>query len=166
MEQTEINCSSDEPAKLESNTLETKQQAHALPPVLPEIAYRTNYSQIDDEDTHLASIIKKIHFIDDKNQSTNVNDGNNWTKHTSKQDAQGRTTALEQSPNYPGTSGSMAQPLNFVPAKVSPDTPLIRKIPDYMRIPNLWNVHLERDNDNERGDSSSGSGSSREWEFL
>lgn len=166
MEQAEINCSSHEPAKIESNTLEKKQQPHALPPVLPEIAYRTNYSQIDDEDIHITSRIKKIHFIDDNNQSISVNDGYNWTKQTLKEDAQDSNTATEPSLNYPGASGSMAQPLSFVPANISPDTPLIRKIPDYMRIPNLWNVHLERDNDNERGDSSSGSGSSREWEFL
>lgn len=147
--------------RLESKSLEIKPTIYSLPPVLPEIAYRTNYPHIDDEDIQIASIIKKIHFIDDKNQSTNSNDENKRSNQMTNQDVQN-----DQPAAYAVASGSMSQSLNFVSAQISPDAPAVRKIPDYMRIPNLWNVRLEHDIDNERGDSSSGSGSSREWEFI
>lgn len=165
-----------EPIDLKPNNRMPLSSTH--PPPLPDFSYRTDYPHIDDDEVSPhTSVMKKMHFIqDESNQQQSVQKRSSDPKVLTTSDLEFLNSLSRRSANLhvsmPGSSASMTQSLNFVTARVSPDIPIVKRVPDYMHIPNLWNARIERgEDDNGNGlasggsRESTGSGSS-EWEFL
>lgn len=97
---------------------------------------------------------------------------------------QNRTPSSPRTDQLPSTSYTnltdnkknvlINSPLSSVECSTESDIPDVRKVPDYMNIPNLWNVQLVQPEPDEKSQSKdevqregSGSGSgSSDWEFL
>lgn len=164
-----------EPIDLKPNNRMPLSSTH--PPPLPDFSYRTDYPHIDDDEVSPhTSVMKKMHFIQDESNQQSVQKRSSDPKVLTASDLEFLNSLSRRSANLhvsmPGSSASMTQSLNFVTTRVSPDIPIVKRVPDYMHIPNLWNAHIERgEDDNGNGlasggsRESTGSGSS-EWEFL
>lgn len=74
----------------------------------------------------------------------------------------------ESTPKQRSRDSNMTKSLNLT----VDDVPAIRKIPDYMHIPNLWDIKIEKEIDaditmeNRENQRESSSSSCSEWEFV
>lgn len=171
----------DDSLRHEPITPENRSWTKLHPPPLPDLLYSIkhypNFS-IDDNDsnanTSTSNTINVVALNGNKHCSIVDNPKSNALANINNDNLSKFHQRIPQlNLNVSSASASMTQSLTFAPSTMSLNIPHNKKIPDYMRIPNLWNVRIEEDediygrSDGSRDSNGSGSGSiSSDWEFL